>query len=186
MRTISTKFIAKYYENCISDAFSGWFARRSCHVDTSNYIGGMIWLLFLMFPEASVLLLLVDDDDLVRGTIADGIREEGWDVIEAATAEEALTLPAVEERLSVLVTDINLGPGLDGVAFAPLARQLWPNIGVVYISGRPLDPIHVRPEQRELFLLKPFDQSTLTEAISDVLDQRDLETNSQSATNDIR
>jgi CheY-like chemotaxis protein len=107
---------------------------------------------------ASRLLLLVEDDPLVRGTLAEALTEAGFEVLEAADAESALHVVASREDISALLTDINL-PGADGFVLARAARRIRPDLPVVYASGRvrEVDPRRALPDAP--FLAKPFSLS---------------------------
>ena len=107
------------------------------------------------------IALLVDDDITCRHVIGEMLTEDGWDVIESSTGEDALTFSGVERKPTLLVTDINLGSGMDGWALGRLARNQWPDIGLLFISGenpRRQQYHHLLPE---VFLLKPFRRSDL-------------------------
>jgi CheY-like chemotaxis protein len=56
-------------------------------------------------------VLLVDDDITYRQVIGEMLTEDGWDVIETSTGEDALTFSGNEGKPTLLVTDINLGGG---------------------------------------------------------------------------
>lgn len=76
----------------------------------------------------------MDDHDEVRETIAMVTRSLGYEVVEAASAAEAIER-AVEAEPAILVCDIGLGDGPDGVAVATLLRQRQPGLAVVLMSG---------------------------------------------------
>lgn len=101
------------------------------------------------------LLLLVEDDPLVRTTLAEALADAGFEVLEAEDAESALQMVAEQGDLAALLTDINL-PGADGFALARAARRIRPNLPVVYASGRigEADPRRAIPGAT--FLAKPF------------------------------
>ena len=111
-------------------------------------------------------ILLVEDDELVRTCLHEALEDAGLMVTERASAEDALALLDVEGAPCVLVTDINLGPGMDGLAFAARVRQRYPALSVVYISGR--HPRLAKLDCRERFLPKPFHAASLVRAIHDV------------------
>jgi len=115
------------------------------------------------------LLLLVEDDHLVRTTLAEALADAGFVVLEAEDAESALGMVAARDDLAVLLTDINL-PGADGFALARAARRLRPHLPVVYASGRYREPEAGRALPDAAFLAKPFSVSsavaTLEGAIS--------------------
>lgn len=105
--------------------------------------------------SASRLLLLVEDDPLVRMTLVEGLTDAGFDVLEAEDAETALTLIAERPDIDVLLTDINL-PGADGFSLAYAARLLRPRLPVVYASGRVRQAEAGRALPDAPFLAKPF------------------------------
>jgi CheY-like chemotaxis protein len=105
--------------------------------------------------------LVVDDEDLVRITVADMIAELGFEVVEGSSAEEALERLADGQTFDVLVTD-HLMPGLSGAALAYEVRQRWPQIRTVIISGY-ADADGVGPDL--LRLNKPFRQDELSEIL---------------------
>jgi DNA-binding NtrC family response regulator len=108
-------------------------------------------------------VLLIDDDALVRQTLADTLAAEGIEVDGLACAEDALVLLGAGQVPDVLVADIDLGPGLSGLDLAAIARERHPAAEVVLISGTAPVPCHLGC--RERFLRKPFTPATLAEAI---------------------
>lgn len=109
-------------------------------------------------------LLLVEDDPLLRMTLAEVLAEAGFAVLEAEDAESALGLLAVHEDLALLLTDINL-PGADGFALARAARRLRPGLPVVYASGRLSEPDPRRALPDAPFLAKPFSVSAALDTL---------------------
>jgi DNA-binding response OmpR family regulator len=108
--------------------------------------------------------MLVDDDANHRQVLGEALTEDGWDVIEAATGENALML---DVKPALLVTDINLGAGMDGWSLGGLARNRWPDVGLLFISGAN------QPDRQQHFLLgaflqKPFLLSDFIAAVSGV------------------
>jgi len=85
------------------------------------------------------VILLVEDDGLVRELLRDFLESAGYAVVEASSGEEALR--AAEGgtlALDLVVTDIDL-PGLDGATLAARLRNRRPDIAVLYVSGNPVD-----------------------------------------------
>jgi CheY-like chemotaxis protein len=78
--------------------------------------------------------LLVDDEDLVRESTANMLHDLGYSVIEARSAEEALSLMAGGLRPNVVITD-HLMPGMSGAQLAHAARTLAPGLPVLLVSG---------------------------------------------------
>jgi CheY-like chemotaxis protein len=111
-------------------------------------------------------ILLVEDDELVRDCLEVALLEAGFDTTGSESGEAALGLVSPEHRPNVLVTDINLGAGMDGLAFARAMRELCPGLPVVFISGRYGELRGMTA--RERFLPKPFSTPALLRAIQDV------------------
>lgn len=111
-------------------------------------------------------ILLVEDDDLVRDCLAEALHEAGLDIEGTDSAEAALGVLSRCVRPGVVVTDINLGPGMDGLAFARRAREVCPGLPVVFISGRYAELRGMSASER--FLPKPFTTPALLRAIADV------------------
>jgi CheY-like chemotaxis protein len=113
-------------------------------------------------------LLLVEDDGLVRMTLAEALTDAGFEVMEASDAEEALGMIAGRLEVAALFTDINL-PGADGFALSRAARLLRPGLPVIYVSGgtREADPLRALPDA--LFLAKPFTLTSAVEALHSVI-----------------
>jgi len=111
-------------------------------------------------PAAGRTVLLVEDDPLIRSNTADMLMEEGYAVVEAGSAEDALTALHTAP-VDVLVTDVNL-PGATGPELAEKARTLRPAVQVVYATG---DPNAVRHDADAVTLSKPYTVSELLAAV---------------------
>jgi CheY-like chemotaxis protein len=80
-------------------------------------------------------LIVVDDDTSVRIAISDALRGDGYRVTEVATAEGALRRLERKSHPTVLVTDVDLGAGMNGLELAVAVNDLWPAVGILLISG---------------------------------------------------
>jgi CheY-like chemotaxis protein len=104
--------------------------------------------------------LIVDDDPLVLKIIADMLAELGCEVIMRQDATEALATFEQDQRIEILLTDINM-PGIAGHDLAKRAKQLRPRVTPILTSGREMDS-HGFP-----FLRKPFMQDDLARLMKD-------------------
>ncbi len=109
-------------------------------------------------------VLLVDDEDIVRMTAADMLADMGFSVVEAASAERALTLLAGGLRVDLLITD-HLMPGMTGVELAYAVRERWPQTRLLVISGF-AEADGLAPDLARV--TKPFRQSELNAAIREL------------------
>jgi DNA-binding NtrC family response regulator len=104
-------------------------------------------------------VLLVEDEFLIRLTLAEGLAEEGFDVIEAESAAEALALLRVHPEVALLLTDLRLRGALSGGDLARAARQAAPNLPVIFMSGRSdLEPA-MAMAPGAAFIAKPYHTS---------------------------
>ena len=83
-------------------------------------------------PLGSVLL--VDDEDMVRQSSVNMLSELGYDVVEAASAEQALELMEHGLQPALLITD-HLMPGMTGTELARRIQLIYPSIPVLIVSG---------------------------------------------------
>jgi CheY-like chemotaxis protein len=83
----------------------------------------------------SHVVLVVDDETSVREVIGSMLEELGCEVISAASGPEALDQLSRDERIAILITDINM-PGMDGHELAERARRIRPELRVLQLSGR--------------------------------------------------
>ena len=80
-------------------------------------------------------VLVVEDEVLVRMTIADYLRDCGLRVLEAGSADEALTILRTDEPVHVLFTDVNMPGSVDGFGLAQWVRRERPELKVIITSG---------------------------------------------------
>ena len=103
-----------------------------------------------------VSVLLVEDEVLISALVADTLAENGFEVHEAATADEALRYIEAGGAVDVLFTDVNLPGTMDGRELAARVRARRPELPVVYASGR-YDSRDVGPlVPRSVFMTKPY------------------------------
>ena len=113
-------------------------------------------------------VLLVEDDDLIRSGLTELMTEAGFEVLGAPDAESALELAGTMPSLRLVVSDVNLGAGMDGFALAAAARRRWPAVPVLLMSGLEANFAARHCSAAERFLPKPF---SLRAFLQNVIDQ---------------
>jgi two-component system, response regulator PdtaR len=103
----------------------------------------------------NTVVLIVEDEWLVRCQLADEFRQAGFVVLEAATAEDAMALCHERTLVHTLITDIQLNGSGSGWEVAKAFRVIWGNIPVVYTSGNVFEAEHSVPDG--WFFVKPYD-----------------------------
>ena len=122
----------------------------------------------------AILLLLAEDEPLILLATQDALQSGGYSVVAAENGTEALAaLESRIEELSGLITDIRLGPGPDGWELARRARELKPDLPVLYATA---DSAHDWPVQgvpKSLVIQKPYAPAQALTAISTLLTEAD-------------
>jgi PAS domain S-box-containing protein len=108
-------------------------------------------------------ILVVEDEDLVRGLLHRSLEQAGHRVHAARSSDEALKLSEELRDLDVLVADVSL-PGMDGRSLHGRILSLCPGLRTVLVSGSPLDQREKLPDHT-VFLPKPFSMSDLMKAV---------------------
>jgi CheY-like chemotaxis protein len=109
-------------------------------------------------------VLVVEDESMIRTCAAKIIEAAGFEVIEAASADEAIRILECRSDIRVMFTDIQMPGSMDGLKLAHAVRNRWPPIKIIVTSGRDLITEQDLPEGVHFFA-KPYD----TIAITDVL-----------------
>ena len=107
--------------------------------------------------EMTSRVLLVEDEALISEMVAEVLAERGFEVYVAANAKDALQHLTCGAPCDLLFTDINLPGGVDGTSLAKLARQLRPDLPVVYASGSVSKIEHFKAVPGAIFVPKPYD-----------------------------
>jgi CheY-like chemotaxis protein len=126
--------------------------------------------------QQPVIVLLAEDEALVRMMAADVLREEGgFKVVEVVNADEALTVLEATADVRALVTDVEMPGSLDGFTLARVVKQAWPHIGIVVTSGRMAPGPNDLPSGA-LFIPKPYRPADLVAAVQTVLPSNQTQT----------
>lgn len=120
-----------------------------------------------MTPPA---VLIVEDEALVRELAVLEFEDAGFQVYEAADGDTALALLAGEAPIDLLFTDIALRDSIDGWTLAVAARQLRPDLRVIYATGYSPDALQLVEGGR--FFKKPYLPVTIIAAARDLVGAR--------------
>jgi CheY-like chemotaxis protein len=110
------------------------------------------------------VVLVVEDEGLVRYQIAEALRDVGWVVIEASSAEHAIRVLKSAQQIDVVFTDIQLAGALSGWDVAEHGRSVQAALPVIYASGNSVD--RSRRVVDSLFFDKPYVTSDVVDACS--------------------
>jgi signal transduction histidine kinase/CheY-like chemotaxis protein len=116
------------------------------------------------------VVLVVEDQEDVRELLESYLAECGYSTLSAADGVQARQLLESSNRIEVMLTDVVMPNGLDGITLGRIARELRPELKVVLMSGYSRQ---TRREEDFLFIEKPFRQAELAKLVADSL--RDCE-----------
>jgi CheY-like chemotaxis protein len=120
--------------------------------------------------EEPVLVLVVEDDMGVQGLVADALSYGGFELAIAQSGEEALRLLREDQdRYRVLITDINLGAGINGWEVARQIREISPDFPIVYMTGDNGEEWSSKGVPESILLQKPFTPAQMVTAVSQLL-----------------
>ena len=107
------------------------------------------------------VVLIVEDEFLLRMEAVDMIASAGFEAIEAANADAAIEILEARRDIAVVFTDIQMPGSMDGLKLARAVRGRWPPIKIVATSG------HVHVAETDLpeggrFVPKPYSPTQVT------------------------
>jgi two-component system, response regulator PdtaR len=108
------------------------------------------------------VVLVVEDEGVVRDLVAVGLRYAGFEVLEAISAEDAIAYMSAGQRIDVVFTDIQLAGDLSGWDLAEQLRVTQPHLPIIYTSGNSVD--RSRKVAGSLFFEKPYLPAEVAEA----------------------
>jgi CheY-like chemotaxis protein len=121
----------------------------------------------------SELVLLIEDNTVVRGLVSKALRRHGYRVVEAASGEQALALSeTVREHIDLILSDVVM-PGMQGPQLVAQLKVTRPHSKVLYMSGYPADAFSKGQEGAgppAEWLQKPFTTGRLLQRVRELLD----------------
>jgi CheY-like chemotaxis protein len=114
--------------------------------------------------KSPACVLVVEDEVLVRVVIADELRAEGFLVIEAATADQALSYFQAGVQVDLVLTDIEMPGSINGIGLVQRLRLVAPNLPTVLTSGN-----SPAAHEADAFVSKPYDMRQVVALIATLL-----------------
>jgi two-component system, response regulator PdtaR len=113
-------------------------------------------------------ILVVEDEILIRLMTAEALREAGFGVVEAGTADEALAILKKNAPVDLVFADVRMPGTMDGIALAGLLRKTRPDLKIVFASG--YAPDWPSPNLADAFFGKPYDLVRAVKQIKTLLE----------------
>jgi two-component system, response regulator PdtaR len=114
------------------------------------------------------LVLVVEDEVLLRWMAAEAVQAAGFDVVEAGNAIEAISILEERKDIRAVFTDVQMPGSIDGLQLAHIIRSRWPPIRIIATSGQ----LKLRDDDLPnggRYLQKPYPVSDLTEMLGELM-----------------
>ncbi|MEI7025078.1 response regulator transcription factor [Paenibacillus sp. y28] len=107
-------------------------------------------------------ILVLEDEKPIRDFVRINLKREGFDVVEAATGEEALHIARQQEDIQIAILDVML-PGISGFEVCGSLRRNYPRIGIIMLTAKSqeLDKITGLDFGADDYVVKPFSPGEL-------------------------
>jgi two-component system, response regulator PdtaR len=114
------------------------------------------------------VVLIVEDEFLVRMDTRAALETAGFDVLEAGDADEAIAILSARNDIRLIFTDVQMPGSMDGLKLAHFVRDRWPPVKVVATSG------HARVTDSDLpegvrFVPKPYSAAESTATLRELI-----------------
>ena len=115
-------------------------------------------------PNACPVVLIMEDEPIQRMMLVDELEGAGCEVVEAMSADDAVRILEQRTDIRIVLADIDMPGGVDGLKLAASIRSRWPPIELIITSGKR----RLKPEDmpaRGVFFSKPIALNKLIEAM---------------------
>jgi two-component system, response regulator PdtaR len=117
---------------------------------------------------ARPVVLIVEDEILLRLHVSEIIEDGGFDVIEAENADDAISVLEQRNDVVLIFTDVNMPGSMDGLKLAHFVKDRWPPIKIIATSGHARIRANDLPEGSH-FMPKPYNATELTDVIHQLI-----------------
>lgn len=112
-----------------------------------------------------IVVLIVEDEPLLRMNAVDLVEEAGFEALEAANARQAIQVLERRDDIRIIMSDIDMPPGMDGMELVAIARNRWPPLEIILVSGL-LAKTDVNIPERGRFFSKPYRPRDIVAALN--------------------
>jgi CheY-like chemotaxis protein len=113
-----------------------------------------------VIPDSKPLVLIVEDENLVRFGAVAMVREAGFEAISASDADEAIHILEGRADVRAVFTDIQMPGSMDGLRLAWVVRERWPPLALIVTSGKS-EVLEIDLPAGGRFVRKPYDRSQI-------------------------
>ncbi len=118
--------------------------------------------------QESPVVLVVEDEALIRMNGVDLLEDAGYSVIEAASADEAIAILEKAPQIRLLFSDVDMPGSMDGIELAEFVHQRWPKMRLLLTSGHHKIADADLPDHGR-FVSKPYSDQTIVKQVEALL-----------------
>ena len=111
------------------------------------------------------VVLVVEDEMLLRMRAVDMVEDAGYTSVEAVDADEAVAILEARADVALLFTDIQMPGSMDGLGLAHAVHERWPPIKIILVSGQ-LKPANIEIPANSRFFGKPLEAKVMIALIA--------------------
>ncbi len=115
------------------------------------------------------VVLVVEDEALIRLAALDLVESAGYEAVEATNADDAIRILEARADIRVVFTDVDMPGTMDGLKLAHYVRDRWPPIRIVVASGMKIVAESQLPTGSRFFS-KPYEEGSIVAALADLLE----------------
>jgi CheY-like chemotaxis protein len=101
------------------------------------------------------VVLVVEDEPIQRMSTVDMVEEAGFEALQAANSRQAMVLLESRSDIGLILSDIDMPPGINGMELVAIVRDRWPPIAIILLSGEVASTLVQIPEGG-VFFSKPY------------------------------
>jgi CheY-like chemotaxis protein len=111
-------------------------------------------------PGQRPVVLVVEDEGLIRSSAVDMVEDAGFATLVASNADEAIRILESRNDIRAVFTDVQMPGSMDGLKLARMVRSRWPPVALIVTSGQ-MQPLETDLPEGGRFLPKPYEASEL-------------------------
>lgn len=118
--------------------------------------------------NVSRTVLVVEDEAISRMSAVSLVEDQGFDVLEASSADEAVGILEAHPEIRVVFTDIQMAGSMDGLQLIAYAHRRWPPLQFIVVSGEKSPTVIEMPEGSRFFS-KPYDVTLVSQTLHEMM-----------------
>ena len=125
-------------------------------------------MMVLDHPVVPAIVLVVEDEMLLRMRAVDMVEDAGYTSVEAVDADEAVAILESRSDIALVMTDIQMPGSMDGLKLAHTVHERWPPIRIILVSGQlKLSTAEIPADSR--FFGKPLEAAEMIAQIQNMI-----------------